>query len=291
MKPLRIARFAAYAAVLSCVLGSCAATDRTPPTPESGKPTASGSSATGAASTGTSVAQPEKKAPTSEELVQTAASEAFEKRDPAACAKLRSGSGACADQYWTMMSTYGMDPSACRNLSATGAVAECLTAANAYVESYATTLSDCRKIRNSESRLRCSDRVSLENAKLVGAAGCDALRTDDLKRSCRDDVAFRSATSLTGSLAGCRRISNATMRKSCEEVRMTLPGSKEVRNDDPVPFVGSVTGSDSGNDPRAPRTGVRAGAGTASPDAPQSPASARTKRLRSLSGSGSAAGN
>lgn len=154
------------------------------------------------------------------------AAEAFSDHDVKKCATLANGSGACADAYWNMEGTYGMNPRACAMISDGEKAASCETQSNAYVEAYATLPGQCRKISEGVSRQRCMDKTSLTIARSAGIEACDALRTEDLKRSCMDDHFYQMAASGTGGALVCRKISNASVRTSCEQVRQTPPTGK-----------------------------------------------------------------
>ena len=101
-------------------------------------------------------------------------------------------------EYRKLEATYGFNPRACLKLTDAKAAEECRTIGDAYVESFATGFSQCRKITTPEGRLRCSDRLSLDNASKADLSACDALRTDEMKKSCADGHYLRMAESGTG---------------------------------------------------------------------------------------------
>lgn len=181
-----------FALILSLSLVSCGTEPQTekPPvsTSQTGVTANSGTVSTSASSSGTeeSVRQ---------DPNELAASEAFSVRDVKKCAQT-SSSGACVEAYWRMEATYGLNPRACGNIPNRKKAKECEAAGNAYVENFASEPSHCRKITDSSIRLQCSDKVSIAYARNSDdVSACDSLRTDDMKRSCRDDQYLKMAVS------------------------------------------------------------------------------------------------
>lgn len=167
--------------------------------PQAENPSASTTQTGAAASTGT-VSTSSSSGGTEESVRQDpdelAASEAFSVRDVKKCAQVASGSGACVEAYWRMEATYGLNPRACGNIPNRKKAKECEAAGNAYVENYASEPSHCRKISDAAMRSRCSDKVAIAYARNSNdVAACDSLRTDDMKRSCKDDQYLKMATS------------------------------------------------------------------------------------------------
>lgn len=118
-----------------------------------------------------------------------------------------------------MEATYGFNPRACLNLGDKKKIADCEAAGNAYVENYATSPAQCRKMTDSAARIRCSDRSSLALARTADVSACETLRTDDMKRSCADDHYLQMAATGTGGALVCRKVSNPSVRSACEQLR------------------------------------------------------------------------
>ncbi|MFB0964922.1 MAG: hypothetical protein QMC36_04490 [Patescibacteria group bacterium] len=120
-----------------------------------------------------------------------------------------------------MESTYGFNPRVCANLVDKKKIAECEATGNLYVENYATSPAQCRKITDSAARIRCSDRASLALARAADVSACETLRTEDMKRSCADDHFLQMAATGTGGALVCRKVSNPSVRTACEQLRST----------------------------------------------------------------------